>query len=356
MKDLIALAAALAVSMGNVHAQSGPPGMPPLTRAVNAPQEAKPVGGGALSLAGGSSSRSSSTGSKGVTRTMVDTSSKPAPVPAGLAAAALETPISIDPSPLPAAMDLMGDVTYQRSQIAPGRTAINELTLKPGRNEMVQIARNHLNRFVTPFARPAVKSTSSTTTTKVEGSIVYLATASLDPVGIFIVDEENPVNAISLTVMPRDVPAVSMNLRLDEYAAAPMMASAGRRQATEEADDFASMLRETFRTIALGEVPAGFGMKRVAGYNSNMPECVLPGLRTAPAQEIANGAIIVIVSKLTNITRIPQSVDESKCASDRVLAVAAWPHVELMPGQSTELYIAVRREMPQSSSARPSVL
>lgn len=234
-----------------------------------------------------------------------------------------------------------------------------ELSVKPGRNQVVQVARNQLNRFVTPFARPEIKTTSTTTTSKVEGQIAYVATSSSDPVGIFIVDEENPANAISLTLMPREIQPVSVNLQLEEYAFTPSVMGnpAGAGFGPDGgADGFVSMLRETFRTIASGEVPRGYGIRRTPNRNPNMPECLMPGLAITPAQEISNGQMIIVVSKVTNRTAIPQIVDEQSCATDQVLAVAAWPYVDLAPGQSTELFVALRRSAPPSRQARPSVL
>lgn len=230
-----------------------------------------------------------------------------------------------------------------------------ELTIHPGRTEMVQIARNHLNRFVTPFARPEVQSSAQATSTKVEGSVVYVATASPEPIGIFIVDGDNPANAFSMTLMPRETPPVSMNLRLAAYAAAPATSSQSMAS-SDTSSSYVAELRETFRALASGEIPKGYGMRTIAGQRTDMPDCVMPGLQAVPAQEIAGGEIVVIVSRLTNVSGVPQDVNESRCASDRVLAVAAWPHVALLPGQSTELYIAVRRAAPPAANSRPSVL
>lgn len=254
----------------------------------------------------------------------------------------------------------LGTVPPPMSNPFTGSSATaGELSVKPGRNQVVQVSRNQLNRFVTPFAHPVIKTTSTTTTSKVEGQIAYVATSSNEPVGIFIVDEDNPVNAISLTLMPRDIQPVSVNLQLEEYAFTP--AAMGNPAAAGfgpdgGTDSFVSMLRETFRAIASGEVPRGYGIKRTPSRNSNMPECLMPGLAITPAQEISNGQMIIVVSKVTNRTAIPQTVDEQSCATDQVLAVAAWPYVDLAPGQSTELYVALRRSAPPSHQARPSVL
>lgn len=359
-KELLAAAAALLV-VSSAAAQSGPPGMPALTRPVGQTQEldrATVQKGGALALGSGPSTAAP----KRAETQMVDTAKKVPEVPRALASAALPSHGADLDTNIGAAEDLVGDVAMQRSSLSTGSPSLgplrptpSEITVKPGRNEMIQVGRGHLNRLVTPFGAPDVKTAADKTRTtfEVEGSIVYVATTETQPIGFIITDLANPANAMTVTLLPRDVPAVSVALRMDEVAAP--LASGGLGVGGGQ-DDFVASLRETFRQLALGEVPAGFGMKRTAAGNPLMPECLMPGLSVQPAQEITGSAITILVAKLTNRNRIPLSVDEMSCASDRVLAVAAWPSVELMPGQSTELYIALRREAPPSINARPSVL
>lgn len=349
IKQSLVAAILLAVT-APAFAQSGPPGMP-LTRSVNVPQETAPTARTGSALALGAPPPVAN-----VVTTRVDVSATPE-VPSGLRAAALDEPYVVDPRPELAAQTLSRDVADQQSRIGPvtGRSPGGDLTLQSGRNEVMQIARDHLNRFVTPFANPVVKTTALATTTSAEGSIVYVATASTEPVSLFVIDGDNPENALTLTLIPRDIPAVSTTLHLEGYIGGAV-ASRAEAEAYENADSFVANLRETFRSLAQGEIPPGYGMRPIRGYNPDMPECVMPGLKAFPAQEIAGGDIIVLVSKLTNVTAIPQTVDETRCASDRVLAVAAWPNVDLRPGQSTELYIAVRRDAPAAANHRPSVL
>lgn len=325
-----------------------------LTRPVGSAQEVSTTRreGASLALGGGSApaTRAAPPATSAPAKPVETSRAAPA-VPASLAASALPTPAPLDRGPVGLSAEIDA---YQASLSGGGRPG--EITIHPGRTEMVQVARNHLNRFVTPFANPEVQSSAQATSTKVEGSVVYVATASLEPVGLFIVDGDNPANAFSMTLMPREIPPVSMTLNLESYAAAPAKSTTSGAAGAGGESMHVEELRETFRALASGEIPSGYGMRQVTGFNPNMPECVMPGLRAQPAQEITGANVVVIVSKLTNASGAPQVVDESRCASDRVLAVAAWPRVELLPGQSTELYIAVRRAAPKPANARPSVL
>jgi conjugal transfer pilus assembly protein TraK len=87
-----------------------------------------------------------------------------------------------------------------------------------------------------------------------------------------------------------------------------------------------------------------------------LPICRLPGLRQTPAQELDGYDIVVFVDRVDNISNEPIELDETACAGDGVLGAAAWPQVRLEPGQSTELYIAVRTpDAAAAVTARPSV-
>lgn len=66
--------------------------------------------------------------------------------------------------------------------------------------------------------------------------------------------------------------------------------------------------------------------------------------------------VAVVVAR--NTTARPVRIDESRCGGRWVMAVAAWPHAWLQPGEESEVYIALRQ--PQISKmakeSRPSLL
>jgi|GEM_PF-2462917 conjugal transfer pilus assembly protein TraK len=244
-------------------------------------------------------------------------------------------------------------------QVSAQRGAPSELRVEPNVNQAVSVARGQLNRFVTPFAAPVVRSSGEATSTEADGQVVYVATNSQTPITLFIHDEADPLNAISLTLIPRDVPAASVRIRMDGTETASHTIRpldwAGA-ESFELSQNYVATIRELFRSLAQGEVPSGYGIRSIRGSHPLMPGCIQPGLEIVPAQEVTGHSIIVVVSRLTNRTGRTIEFDERQCASDSVLAVAAWPHVELRPGASTELYIAVRRPTAGPANARPSVL
>lgn len=267
--------------------------------------------------------------------------------------------LSMPADPILAASELRDRVVNTRNALPASSNALrpapSTLRLESGRNEMVQVARNQPNRFITPFAVPVARFADDLTTVEIAGRLVYVTTASQKPVTIYIEDDANPANAFVLTMVPREVPAVSITLQMTNLQPGREPTSLAHARAHEQSDHFVAVLRDTFKTLAAGEVPAGYGLAQGVDVRT-APECLMPGLRMIPGQTVTGAEFIVYVSRLTNVSTIPQFVEEETCASDRVLAVAAWPHVELMPGQSTELYIATRRPAPAAANVRPSLI
>ena len=97
----------------------------------------------------------------------------------------------------------------QATSVAP-----QQLKVTPGINELIPIAVGHLNRLVTPFDNPVVTTTSQATTST-HGKIVYVATADETPVTLYITPGDNQDIALSLTLIPKRIPAREIHLSLD---------------------------------------------------------------------------------------------------------------------------------------------
>lgn len=241
-----------------------------------------------------------------------------------------------------------------RIKPAPG-----QLKLESGQNAVVGIAIAHLNRIITPFLEPTVKTTS-TATTMVDGSIVYVATNLEEPIGLFIHEKESPESAISLTLMPAQIPPIST--KVDLTGVTPVkpkvkeLAARDAAEAYEEAHPYPQMISDLMKDLARGEVPEGFGFEELDGSHAFMPACNQWGLRTIPLQFMQGAEVSAIVAQVTNVGTQVIEVDESKCSAPHVRAVAAWPQTVLAPGESTELYLAVSTPVELNDrKRRPSV-
>jgi conjugal transfer pilus assembly protein TraK len=246
-----------------------------------------------------------------------------------------------------------------RSGIKPPPASIS---VKPGVNVLFGIAQGHLNRLVTPFRNPVVKTTSAAATS-IEKNIVYVSTSNSEPVGFYIHDANDPMDAISVTMVPADIPPISVTLNLDGYSskndvgAASVAGDSKLANTWETSTPFVEMLKSSFRDLAKGKIPDGYSFEPINSLPATMPHCAMPGLRIVPRQILTGFNVQIIVSRVTNISDVAQDINEKSCDADQVLAVASWPNTTVPARAEDELYIAVRKPEEQASDEqRPSLL
>jgi conjugal transfer pilus assembly protein TraK len=245
-------------------------------------------------------------------------------------------------------------------QQAATSVAPQTLQVKPGINELMPIAVGHLNRLVTPFDNPVVTTTSQATT-RTQGKIVYVATADETPVTLYITPGDNQDIALSLTLIPKRIPAREIHLSLDQETYKRLTQwqqktkdSSG--QSVNQEQDYITTLKQLFRDLGLQKTPAGYSLRDPS--QTEQIQCHQDRVRIRTGQLLEGQDLLIFVGVARNTGVIPIEFDERACAAtqDEVLAVAAWPKVVLGPGESTELYVAVRRKDEAAITVRPSLL
>lgn len=223
------------------------------------------------------------------------------------------------------------------------------LTVKPGVTTIFGIARTQINRIVVPFKTPAI-TTSSTADIHIDPSgVIYVKTDSSEPVSVFIYDKPDPTLAVAVSMVPAEIPPVSVQLRVPGYyphdVAEPEVTRAGdpaTAKGWETDQPFTDTVKDLFRTLALGKVPDGYSFGRPDADSAARARCEMPGLTIEPRQLMTGFNMLVVVSRVTNLQPVPVDVEETGCRGEDVIAAAAWPNVRLKPGQATELYVAIR--------------
>ena len=230
------------------------------------------------------------------------------------------------------------------------------LVMTPGVNQLVPVALGHLNRIVTPFAQPRVNTTSQAST-EVRDQVIYVAPSEPVPVTLFITEEDSEQQALSLTLIPKRIPARELVLTL-----APGLLPAGNRPTGskaahwEQQQPYIQRLRDLFRHLALGKVPPGYRLDPVV---SPSPVCRQGGLTFdfRRGQTVTGHRLRVQVGLMTNTSGQVLEFVERHCGAADVLAVTSWPYTLLEPGQSAEVYVARRGEPePPRQPPRPSLL
>lgn len=231
------------------------------------------------------------------------------------------------------------------------------LAVRPGTTELVRIARNYLNRIVTPFDDPKLLTVNPVEVRK-EGSSIYITTASERPVGIHILpNDPDDTRSISLTLIPARIPPKTIQLTWDEQTSlATRPASDARAKRWEQSSAYVEKLLELVEIVARGQVPDGYSLSAAPG---ELP-CTLPGVEFFVGQRLTGSRFSLFVLRATNVGGATIEIrSHAGCDFPGVALVAAWPQAYLEPNHSTELYVAVVNEAfePQPrGQVRPSLL
>lgn len=231
------------------------------------------------------------------------------------------------------------------------------VVMQRGVNEIIPVAVSHLNRIVTPFASPVVK-TGSGAEVSVEDNVIYVATNETAPVTLFINEEGNQSLALNITLVPRKIPSREVFLRLAENLMVNGGTGSTKADKWEKSQPYVETIRSIFRGLALGELPQGYSLSKYPS-NKSGPVCNMTGLSFdfKRGQLLTGHNMQVSVGLVQNNSDRPIEIREAVCGGWDVAAVAAWPNNMLEPNQRSEIYVAERLERGgKKASKRPSLL
>jgi conjugal transfer pilus assembly protein TraK len=236
------------------------------------------------------------------------------------------------------------------------------LDVTPGTTVLIEIAIGHLNRIVTPFADPVVHTVSNAST-QVDGSVVYVATDTEEPVAMYIGDGQGSTLALALTLAPRYVPprevrltvpgyqgkragnATATRAPVDPVAVMPMLANATDRDGDGNGPSYVSDLVEQLRALAQGRMPAGFRVAKSAG--DAKLRCAA-GLKVRTAERAQGSASDLVKARVANTAAHAITLEHDTCRPDAatatVAATGAWPRRVLAPGEETEVFLVLARD------------
>lgn len=261
----------------------------------------------------------------------------------------------VDASVLKAAQQQLKATATSTTSIAP-----QHIQIKPGINELMPIAVGHLNRLITPFDNPVVTTTSQATTST-QGKIVYVATADETPVTLYITPGDNQDIALSLTLIPKRIPAREIHLSLDKESVkllkkVQQQTHASNNGVGDQEQAYIAQLKKLFRELGLQHTPPGFSLRDP--LQTEQLQCLQDAIQIKTGQVLEGQDILILVGLARNTGLAPLEFDERSCATTHteVLAVAAWPKVVLGQNEATELYVAIRRSADASVELRPSLL
>ncbi len=241
------------------------------------------------------------------------------------------------------------------------------VTVSPGSTVILELAIDHLNRIVTPFRQPSVRTVASVST-EVDGGVIYVATADETPATLFITEADAAQTTIALTLAPRRVPPREIRLRVPGVAQRPASAQ-DRAEAPESAPSigtdtlatwrqpqrYIEELTQGFRALALGEVPDGAQIARSA--RGEGIDCG-PGWQVRNLQRFEGAPLRWMSATLRSNSASSMAFDKGQCrlrSGAGIAAVARWPSDPPASAQETRLIIAIdphRAPLETASQAR----
>lgn len=198
-------------------------------------------------------------------------------------------------------------------------------------NEVLYVSSGFPNRISTPFAAPKLIDNSEVEW-QVQGQSLYISPKSPEkPVGIFVTGSGVNDPVVSLTLIPRNIPAQTIILQLDEDAAA---AASNQMGESEEASSYTDRLRGLLRSIVLGKTPAGFS-------GGLLPVAVgrMDALLVMPERRYSGQHLDVFKYRVENVGPEEIELAEPSFYRDGVRAVSIYPVIKLRKGMSTSVFV-----------------
>ncbi len=228
---------------------------------------------------------------------------------------------------------------------------------KPGVTESIVIAKGMLNRIVTNYADPKVLTVDNVET-KVDGSVVYIATDADMPVSLFVSDNETG-SATSLQLLPRDISMpVEIIIEQDPESARGSEAASSRTDTfTRQDSPYVTEIKSIMQSMGKQQIPQGFTLEEVTDEIRSLSVCHGTHLSFIAGQLLSGHDSRIVVMVAENNGMATTVFEEGYCATEDVMAVAAWPKVRLAPGDKTEVYLLMR--LPQArmgEEIRPALL
>ena len=231
-----------------------------------------------------------------------------------------------------------------------------QLQVAPGQQHPVTLSRLHLNRIVTPFAAPQIR-TIDQADIRIEGSVIYLSSQQEEPFVVYITPHDSESHALSLLVTLLDVPPKEIQLNLSKQWQQKLQRNKDTAKRFEEASDYQQAITETLSSLVKGQVPEGYEFGKF--HKPHFQPCQQDGLAFdfSKGQQIQGHHFNVLVGTARNNTEKPITFYERHCQGSQTVAVSMWPKNTLHPGQRRELFILLNAPEQESAPViRPSLL
>ena len=227
---------------------------------------------------------------------------------------------------------------------------------RPRQQQSVTLSRLHLNRIVTPFTAPQIR-TIDQADIRIEGSVIYLSSQQEEPFVVYITPHDSEAHALSLLVTLLDVPPKEIQLSLSKQWQQKLTKNKTAARRFEKAGDYQHTITEVMSALVKGHVPEGYELSQTD--RTDIQPCQQDGLifDFSKGQQVKGHHFNVLIGTAKNHSEKPVTFHERNCQDRHTSAVAMWPKNTLYPGQRRELFILSTQSEPESAPViRPSLL
>lgn len=196
--------------------------------------------------------------------------------------------------------------------------------------EVVQVSDQFQNRISTPFETPKVID-SSDTEFKISGSNIFLSTPSDHPVVVYVTGSERNDPVLSLTLVPKPIPAQTIILQLDPSIA---VQSSPKGHHEHKPETYEQHLAGLLKTLASGDTPEGFttgNIKNIVGRKGP--------LIINPVSRYSNAYLDIFVYQAQNAGPPTINLSETSFYQKGVRAVGMYPLSTLRHADKTYVYV-----------------
>jgi len=201
-----------------------------------------------------------------------------------------------------------------------------------GVNEIVNVSAFMPNRISTPFTDAKVVDFSNTKY-QVIGGDVYLVPKTKEPIGLFIRDNRPGSPTIALTLVPKQIPGVSILVNI-EGGYASGASSAGDTEDSREEGSYEATLKKVMRRVTIEGTPSGYTDTALSTGIAQLGD-----VRIIPEKRYSGQNFDIYRYRLVNSGKTSLELSEETFYQKGVKAVAFFPLLRLDPWQSTKVLI-----------------
>lgn len=242
-----------------------------------------------------------------------------------------------------------------------------QVTMFPGRTELLPVAIGHLNRLETPFRNPKVRTSAPETALNISNEGSFLFVSVTEPATIIIHEAGKPDPAITVSLLPRQItprqvrlgvtPPVQRQIDANLVArppAAAIPASASRPApvATRpgvragSSAPHVTQIATVMQAFGQGNVARGYDKTAVRNFRIEdfCRTNVGVNFSLRGGQAYADRDYIMLIARATSSSR--RSLQEVWCAAHPATAAVAYtPRTVISQGRPAEVLIMLRRDL-----------